>query len=129
MHVLFITGSRQPIDTALRLQRITDWTIDVAGNQLPFPAATDALVQLGGAPINHYSGIVLIGVAGVVPMTIFTVTRMLVLREYTGKLIAVAKPDDLPRFPSEARRYFREHGLRNDQFVPTLDDAIRELRR
>ncbi len=129
MHALFITGSRQPIDTALRLQHITDWTIDVAGNQLPFPEATQALVRLGGFPINHYNGIVLIGVAGAVPMTIFTVARMLVLREYTGKLIAVAKPDDLPRFPSEARQFFRNAGIRNDQFVPTLDDEIRELKR
>ncbi len=129
MTVLFITGNREPIDIALRSRRIADWTVEVIGNQLPYPEATKALITLGGAPLNNYHGIVLIGVHGLIPMTIFTVARMLSVRGYEGKLIAVAKPDDLPRFSSEARKYFRNAGIRNDQFVPTLEDAIFDLQR
>lgn len=126
MRILLVTSSTDTIGSVRRLPGTATWTIESLGTEQTILAIDAALAGASTMNLDPYNAIILIGVHGMAHRTIYTVVRQLIERQYAGRLIAVAKKDEVG-FPSEARRNFRAAGIRDDQFAPSLEAAIRML--
>ena len=132
MHVLLVTSSTDTVGSVRRiigrwLRGTTTWTTEVLGTEDTLAEIEAALMGVPSKDLAPYDAIILIGVHGMAHRTIYTIARQIIEREYAGRLIAIAKKDDLPAAPSEARRNFRAVGVRDDQFAHSLEGAIRML--
>jgi len=117
MHILFIGSDRTFLDIALRSQKITTWTITMLGNELPYPKATKALDGIPTMDLNPFDAIILTGAHLSTYHGSVGLAEKIVARKFTGKFLVFAGAD------------MRKVGVQDHQFVPSLDDAIRELKR
>ena len=128
MHILFIGSDRTFLDIALRSQKITTWTITMLGNELPYPKATKALDGIPTMDLSPFDAIILTGAHLSTYHGSVGLAEKIVARKFTGKFLVFAGADK-PDAPNETRRNMRKVGVQDHQFIPSLDDAIRELKR
>ncbi|MEK7632190.1 MAG: hypothetical protein AAB473_00170 [Patescibacteria group bacterium] len=127
MHILLVSGSADSERFVRRmLGADTTHTISVLGTAQTLQEIEAALKATPTMDLAPYGAIVLIGVHGNAHRTIYAVARELVERPYSGRLIAIARRDETGS-PSEERKNFRSVGIRDDQFAPTIEAAIRAL--
>ena len=127
MKLLVIIGDRTALDVALRKEKITDWTVTVIGNELPFTEARKALDQLPTMDLSPFEAILLVNVHVFTYHSAMSLARTLVSREFPGKLLVFAEADKSDA-PSAMRKNLRTVGVQDDQFIATITDAIRALR-
>lgn len=128
MNLLVIIGDRTALDVALRKENITDWTVTVLGNELPFTEAKKSLNRLSTMDLTGFDAILLVNVHMLTYHSAISLAGTLVSREFSGKLLVFAEADKHDT-PSVMRRHLRGAGVRDDQFAATIRDAIRELQR
>lgn len=126
MHILLVTSSTDIVGSVRRLLGGAPWILATLGAEATVPDIEKALANTPAMDLAPYDAIIFIGVLGMAHRTVYTIAKQIIEREYTGRLIAVAKKDEVGS-PSEARRNFRNVGIRDDQFAPTLEAAIRML--
>lgn len=126
MNVLFVTSSTDTLGTVRRMLGHTGWSLATIGVEPTIAAIEVALAAVPTMDLAPYDAIILIGVHGMAHTTIYTVAKQIVARQYAGRLIVIAKADERLA-ESEARRYFRNAGIRDDQFALSLSVALKAL--